>query len=77
MKSCVGLLKRKDLLIYWNIQNGYQADCSTVSSTSESYKSFGSHTVGSTYWSPFTVCEYTASLTVSMNESQVSFSSLV
>lgn len=39
MKSYVGLLQRKDLLIFWNNLNGYQAGCSTVYSTLESCKS--------------------------------------
>lgn len=47
MKSCVGLLQRKDLLLCWNILNGYQAGCSTVYSSLESCKSvsFGNHRV--------------------------------
>lgn len=45
MKSCIGLLERKLLLLCWIILNGYQAGSSTVYSTLETCKSlsFGSH----------------------------------
>lgn len=80
MKSWVGQLGRKYLLLCWYILNGYQAGCSTVYSTLESCKSlsFGNHKLY--ILQPF-IClwhlELTVSQTYSMNDLLMSLFLLV